>query len=68
MTTVTAHRTRKQSEANKLDLDIDRLVRRLEHFAAEHHAPEVRLMAWEFDRNRSRIRTHMHPQDREDTQ
>lgn len=68
MTTAIAHRTRKQSEANKLGLDIDRLVRRLEHFAAEHNAPEVRLMAWEFDWRRSRIRTHMHPQDREDTQ
>lgn len=58
------NRTRKQTEANLLDLDLFRAADRLGRFANEYRDEPAREMANVIDGMRYRIRAHMHPEDR----
>lgn len=60
-------RTTKQHEANEIDLDLFRVIRRIDTFANDHRDEGARQMAMIIDGLRNRIRKHMHPQDQEAT-
>lgn len=61
-------RTIKQIEADKLDLEVFRVVRQIDSFANEFRDDAVRQMAANIDGLRHRIRKHMHRIDSEATQ
>lgn len=61
-------RTPKQIEADKLDLEVFRVVRQIDRFANEFRDDAVRQMAANIDGLRHRIRKHMHRVDCEATQ
>lgn len=60
-------RTKKQIEANKLDLDVFRVVGCLDRFADEFNDRDVREMAGAINAMRSLLRKHMHRKDYEAT-
>lgn len=64
-------RTKLQIEADRLDLEIFRLVERLEQFAVlvkpSPKASSIRVDAWRLDSARYTVREFMHRRDREAT-
>lgn len=60
-------RSIKQIDANKLDIEIFRVVGQIDRFANDHRDDAARQMAAILDGMRERIRRHMHPKDRADT-
>lgn len=60
-------RSKKQIEANQLDLQIFRAVRSLDEFSNEFGDDAVHQMAGIIDAMRHRVRRHMHKEDREST-
>lgn len=60
-------RTKKQIEANQLDLETFRLSRRIEDFAKRYRDQDVDDMSATMDAMRRRLRDHMHRKDREAT-
>ena len=60
-------RTTKQHEADKIDLDLFRVIRRIDTFANDHREDDARDMAARIDAMRYRIRRHMHRDDQEAT-
>lgn len=66
-------RTQCQKEANELDLEIFRLVERIEQFAEAHSWCKRERQAFialsrEINSNRFHVRKYMHTEDREATQ
>ena len=66
-------RTKKQSDANRLDLELFRLAGKFERFSEDHEPITTRSrtgrqIAMKMFNLRHAIRAHMHKEDREDTQ
>ncbi len=63
------HRDRniKQIDANEIDLDVFRVVQKLDRFANLYRDEPAREMAAAIDGMRERVRKHMHRDDREGT-
>jgi hypothetical protein len=60
-------RTKMQAEADKLDLEVYRLIDNLRAFGAVHRLNDVLDMATTIAGLRYRVRRHMHKADREKT-
>jgi len=60
-------RTKKQIDANKLDLEVFRVIGQIDRFANEYRDADAEEMAMHFDAYRDRIRRYMHGKDREAT-
>lgn len=60
-------RTTKQIEANKLDLEVFRVIGQIDRFANDYRDDAARQMAAILDGMRERVRRHMHPKDRAET-
>ena len=60
-------RTTKQIEADRIDLEVYRLLALLDRFANAYGDVDVRRMAAELDGKRERVRKHMHRIDRDVT-
>lgn len=60
-------RTVTQIEANELDMEIFRVVAKIDRFANSYNDDNVRDIAAHLDASRHRIRRHMHPSDRDAT-
>jgi hypothetical protein len=60
-------RTKKQIDADKLDLEVFRIVNQIARFANDHRDAHVGSMAGLIDAMRHRIRKHMHSKDHEAT-
>lgn len=61
-------RTKKQIEADRLDLEVFRLVDRLQQFADEFKDSDVRATAQSLSACRRHVRKHMSAKDRERTE
>lgn len=64
----TDKRTVRQIDANRLDLEVFRVVNEIDRFANEFGDEAARQMAATIDGLRHRIRKHMHTADQEATQ
>ena len=64
---MTEFRTKKQTDADKLDLEIFRVIGQIDRFANEYRDADVEEMAMHFDAYRDRVRRYMHRRDREAT-
>ena len=60
-------RTKKQIDANKIDLEIFNLARMLERFARDYNETKIDGLALKVMGMRSGVRSHMHKNDREQT-
>lgn len=60
-------RSAKQIAANKLDLDVVRLVYQIERFVDRYGDDDVAEIARRLNAHRGRIRRHLHRADREAT-
>ena len=60
-------RTKKQIDANKLDLEVFRVMVSLDRFAINHRDEPIREMSALIDGMRHRVRKHMHHKDSEAT-
>lgn len=60
-------RTRKQIDANRIDLEVFRVIGAIDRFANDYRDAEAAEFALLIDGWRHRIRKHMHIADREAT-
>jgi hypothetical protein len=60
-------RTKKQIDADKLDLEIFRVINQIDRFANDYRDADVNEIAMHFDAYRDRVRRHMHQKDQEAT-
>lgn len=60
-------RTKKQIEANRIDMEIYRVIRMLDQFAEEHEDADVAALSRTMFCSRGDIRKHMHGNDRRAT-
>lgn len=63
--THSGYRTFKQKDADQLDLEMDRLVAKMERFASVHKEASVDKAAGVVFGLRNVVRAHMHEKDRE---
>lgn len=61
------YRSRKQIDANSVDLEVFRVIGQIERFAADFRDDDALRMAHTIASMRARIRKHMHQKDREAT-
>lgn len=61
------NRTRLQIEANRLDLEMYRIVGRIEEFGKTVNNKNIKSAASDLGACRNYVRAHMHPKDREET-
>lgn len=60
-------RTRKQIDADRLDLECFRLIEKIERFAAEYGDRQIGAGVAHLNGLRMNVRRHMHPKGRERT-